>query len=119
MSAEVEVEAARWCAGEEWCALAVTANVIGRKWHPVIVHRLLERGPLGYSALKDEIDGISSKMLSDALSDLEEKGLVDRTMVSERPFRVEYSLSDPGRSFEPVIDAMEVWGRAYLDATTE
>ena len=53
-----------WCAGDDWCAIICTAEVVGKKWHPVIVHRLLEHGPLGFNALKDEIDSISNTVLS-------------------------------------------------------
>lgn len=49
-----------WCAGEEWCPITSTATLIGKKWHPVVVHRLLEHGPLGFNALQEEIGGISS-----------------------------------------------------------
>lgn len=103
-----------WCAGEDWCPITTTASLIGKKWHPVIVHRLLENGPLGFNALKTEVDGISSKVLSDSLEDLEEKTLVDRTIVSEKPFRVEYSLTARGASLEPVISAMAEWGQQHL-----
>lgn len=103
-----------WCTGKDWCPITTTANLIGKKWHPVIVHRLLENGPLGFNALQDDVDGISSKVLSDSLDDLEEKTLVDRTIVSEKPFRVEYSLTERGESLQPVIQAMAEWGKAHL-----
>jgi DNA-binding HxlR family transcriptional regulator len=103
-----------WCAGDDWCPITTTASLVGKKWHPVIVHRLLEDGPLGFNALKDEVDGISSKVLSDSLSDLEESGLVERAIVSEKPFRVEYSLTDRGADLEPVILAMAEWGEKHL-----
>ena len=103
-----------WCAGEEWCPITTTATLIGKKWHPVIVHRLLREGPLGFNDLKEEVDGISSKVLSDSLEDLEERGLVDRAIVSEKPFRVEYSLTERGEALEDVIVAMRDWGQAHL-----
>ncbi|MFB6179472.1 MAG: winged helix-turn-helix transcriptional regulator [Halorientalis sp.] len=103
-----------WCAGEDWCAVTATAAVIGKKWHPVIVDRLLADGPLGFNALKAAVDGISSKVLSDSLEDLEERGIVTRTVISEKPFRVEYGLTDRGRDLGPVIDAMRAWGRDHL-----
>jgi len=86
--------------------LTGTADVLGRKWYLVIIHQLAERGPLGFSALKTEVDGISSKVLSNSLDDLGEKGLIDRRIVSERPFRVEYSLTGQGRLFEPIIETI-------------
>jgi len=103
-----------WCAGEEWCPITTTATLIGKKWHPVIVHRLLEAGPCGFNELQDHVDGISSKVLSDSLADLEEHGLVDREVISEQPFRVHYLLTGHGESLEPVIYAMHDWGKQYL-----
>ena len=103
-----------WCAGEEWCPITSTASLIGKKWHTVIIHRLLENGPLGFNALKEDVDGISSKVLSDSLDDLEEKQLVNREIVSEKPVRVEYSLTEFGTSLEPVILQMRDWGIEHL-----
>jgi DNA-binding HxlR family transcriptional regulator len=103
-----------WCAGDDWCPVTTTATLVGKKWHPVIIHRLLEHGPLGFNALKEEVDGISSKVLSDSLSDLEESQLVERSIVSEKPFRVEYSLTERGAGLRPVIEAMAEWGQTYL-----
>lgn len=103
-----------WCAGEEWCPVTTTATLIGKKWHPVIIHRLLEHGPSGFNELKEHVDGISSKVLSDSLEDLEENQLVDREIISEKPFRVQYSLTGYGASLEPVIYAMRDWGNEYL-----
>ncbi|MEF8882368.1 MAG: helix-turn-helix domain-containing protein [Halapricum sp.] len=107
-----------WCAGEEWCPVTTTATLIGKKWHPVIIHRLLEHGPSGFNELKEHVDGISSKVLSDSLEDLEENQLVDREIISEKPFRVHYSLTGYGASLEPVIYAMRDWGREYLTEPT-
>ena len=108
-----------WCAGEDWCSVTATASLIGKKWHPVIVDRLLQEGPLGFNALKEAVDGISSKVLSDSLEDLGEKQLVDREIVSEKPVRVQYSLTGHGRSLEPVIYAMRDWGLDHLTEPSE
>ncbi|MEF8827388.1 MAG: helix-turn-helix domain-containing protein [Haloarcula sp.] len=108
-----------WCAGEEWCPVTTTSSLIGKKWHPVIVHRLLEYGPSGFNELKQNVDGVSSKVLSDSLDDLEEKQLVDREIISEKPFRVQYSLTDHGRSLQPVIYAMRDWGLDHLTEPSE
>ena len=115
--AEVKLEV--WCAGEEWCPVTTTSSLIGKKWHPVIVHRLLEYGPSGFNELKKNVDGISSKVLSDSLEDLGEKQLVDREIISEKPVRVQYSLTGHGRSLEPVIYAMRDWGLENLTRPTE
>jgi len=103
-----------WCEGEEWCPVTTTATLIGKKWHPVIIHRLLEHGPSGFNELKTNVDGISSKVLSDALEDLEQKRLVDREIISEKPVRTQYSLTEYGDSLQPVIYAMRDWGMTYI-----
>ena len=108
-----------WCAGEDWCPVTSTATLICRKWHPVIVHRLLNTGAMGFSELKEEVDGVSSKVLSDSLEDLQNKNLVDRSIISEKPFRVEYSLTPQGAELEPVIRAMEEWGKDNLQAPAD
>jgi DNA-binding HxlR family transcriptional regulator len=87
--------------------LTSLAGVLGRKWNLVIINRLLRDGPQGFSDLLTEIDDISSKVLSESLDDLEESGLVDRSIVSERPFRVEYALTERATALETVIDAVQ------------
>ena len=111
---DTDVKLEVWCAGEEWCPVTTTSSLIGKKWHPVIIHRLLEHGPSGFNELKKNVDGISSKVLSDSLEDLGEKQLVDREIISEKPVRVQYSLTGHGRSLEPVIYAMRDWGLEHL-----
>jgi DNA-binding HxlR family transcriptional regulator len=103
-----------WCSGEEWCSVTSTATLIGRKWHPVVVGRLLERGPMGFSELQTAVDGISSKVLSNVLEDLEQKRLIDREIVNEKPFRVQYSLTERGIDLQPVVEAMDEWGSEHL-----
>ena len=94
--------------------LATVSKIVGRKWNPVIVYVLLTEGPLGYATLQERIDGLSSKVLSGSLLNLEQNGLVDRAIVSEKPFRVEYSLNDHGKSLRPIIAAMGNWGMQHL-----
>ena len=110
-----------WCAGEEWCPITAAAGVIGKKWRPVIVHRLLAEGPLGFSALQGEIDGISSKVLSENLTEMEESELVVRRVISDKPFRVEYSLTERGEALRPTIEGLAAWSTEYLlaDELTE
>jgi DNA-binding HxlR family transcriptional regulator len=103
-----------WCAGDDWCAVTCTMDVIGKKWHPVIIHRLLQHDALRFNELSNEVGAITNKMLSQSLDDLEEKRLVDREIVSEKPVAVEYSLTNQGESMQPVIDSLEEWGKTYL-----
>jgi DNA-binding HxlR family transcriptional regulator len=83
--------------------LTSLSDILGRKWNLVIIDRLLTNGPMGFSDLLDAIEGISSKVLSESLDDLEQVEFVDRTIVSERPFRVEYSLTDQVDAVEGII----------------
>jgi DNA-binding HxlR family transcriptional regulator len=103
-----------WCAGDDWCAVTCAMDVIGKKWHPVIIHRLLQHDALRFNELSNEVGAITNKMLSQSLDDLEEKRLVDREIVSEKPVAVEYSLTERGQSLRPVIDSLEEWGKTYL-----
>ena len=94
--------------------LIEVADVLGHKWHQVILHRLLNEGALTFSGLQSGIDEVSNKMLSDSLSALESRGLVDRDVVNEKPVRVQYTLTDRGRELEAVLDPMMRWGREHL-----
>jgi DNA-binding HxlR family transcriptional regulator len=98
--------------------LLAMANVLGRKWHLVVLHQLLTQGEMGFSELQRDVDRISSKVLSDTLDRLEtEHGLVERRIVSEKPIRVEYATTDRGRALEPIVDRIHDWGLEH--ATTE
>lgn len=99
-----------WCEAEDWCPITVTSELLGRKWHPVIIHRLM-RKPMGFNELQREVHNISDKVLSDSLEDLREKGIVEKRIVNEKPKEVEYSLTEEGKSLEPVIKAMKDWGQ--------
>jgi len=94
-------------------ALHGMQEIVGRKWHPVVLHYLLTDGSLSFSTLKKRVDGISSKMLSTSLSDLEDRGLVTRDVLSEQPVRVEYTLTDRGESLEPLITEMVHWASEH------
>jgi len=91
------------------------ASIIGHKWYPVILHELCVEDDRGFSELHDAIDGVSNKMLSDSLSALEDEGLVDRTVVSDKPVRVRYTLTDAGHDLEDVLAAMLDWGQTNLN----
>ena len=100
--------------GRPAAVLLTMQAIVGRKWHTIIVKRLLDDGPMGFNALQESIEDVSAKMLSDSLDDLEERGLIDRAIVSEKPFRVEYSLTERGRELEPLIEEMVSWGRRHV-----
>lgn len=108
-----------WCGSEGWCPMVATSAVLSRKWHPVIIHRLLEHGPLRFGELEDRIPEVSGKVLSESLTDLEEKGLVDRVVTDDKPIHVEYSLTPQGQELETAITELHNWGREYLTETDD
>lgn len=99
-------------------ALLSMQEIVGRKWQPIIVHQLLVAGPSGFSSLKNDIDRISSKMLSESLDRLEAAGLVDRTLLSDQPVRVEYALTERGQALEPLVTEMVNWAEEHDVGTT-
>lgn len=94
-----------------------TVDLISKKWHPAIIQTLIQGGPLRYSELKSTLEGISGKVLTESLDDLVEKGLVDRTVVSESPRRVEYELTPHGHDLQGAIEALVQWGDRHLGET--
>lgn len=88
-------------------------DLLGRKWHLRIVYYLLDGGPMGFSELKDSLSGISSKMLSESLSSLQERGLVAREIVSDQPVRVTYSLTEKGVALSPLVEDSIQWDSEY------
>lgn len=91
------------------------ADIVSHKWHPVILYQLLSQGPLSYSELQNAVRGISSKMLSESLTTLEEQHLIHRELLNEKPVRVQYSLTTRGHAFETILIPMLRWGTEYID----
>lgn len=96
--------------------MPVTAAILVKKWHPLIVSVLLETGSLGFNELKASVEGISDKVLSESLDDLQKRDVVDRTVIDDKPVRVEYSLTEWGEQLELDVTAMDEWGQRYVDA---
>ncbi|MBC8087163.1 MAG: helix-turn-helix transcriptional regulator [Phycisphaerae bacterium] len=96
------------------CPVEVTLSVIGGKWKLLVLGRIND-GVSRFGQLRRIIPGITQTMLTQQLRELEEDGIVSRTIFPEIPPRVEYELTDFGRSLESVITAMEVWGTNYAE----
>jgi DNA-binding HxlR family transcriptional regulator len=94
------------------CPVATTVSLIGNKWKLLIIRNLLN-GKARFGDLKDGIDGISKKVLTDNLKSMVDDGIIIRTAYNEIPPRVEYELSDLGNSLRPIIDSMKIWGEEY------
>lgn len=103
-----------WCGKDDWCPMVATSAILSRKWHPVIIQRLLMHGALRFGELDDLIPEVSGKVLSESLTDLEEKGLVERTVTDSKPIEVKYSLTRYGQELEDAINELHDWGREYL-----
>ncbi|MDY3701367.1 MAG: helix-turn-helix domain-containing protein [Flavonifractor plautii] len=86
--------------------------LIGDKWKVLILRDLMP-GTKRFGVLKKSIGNVSQKVLTAQLRDMEEKGLVNRYVYAEVPPRVEYSLTDLGKSLKPILDAMWTWGEEY------
>lgn len=94
------------------CPVATTINLIGNKWKLLIIRDLLG-GTKRFGKLRKNLTGISQRVLTENLRDLENDGLLNRKVYAEVPPRVEYSLNKTGLSLKPVIDSMAEWGIKY------
>lgn len=94
------------------CPVATTVQLIGSKWKLLIMRNLFTR-PWRFNELKNSLEGVSQKVLTDSLRAMEKDGILIRTVYPEVPPRVEYSLSELGESMRPILDSMEAWGKSY------
>ena len=95
------------------CPVATTVQLIGNKWKLLIIRNLIYNGKQRFVDFTKTIPAISKKVLTDNLRALEEDGLIEREVFAEVPPRVEYSLSDLGKTLKPILDAMFDWGTEY------
>ena len=95
------------------CPVATVWELIGNKWKMLIIRNLIYNGKQRFSDFIRTIPAISKKVLTDNLRALEDDGLIEREVFAEVPPRVEYSLSEIGKSLRPIWDAMEAWGNDY------
>lgn len=101
--------------GKEYhCAMDVTMNYIGGKWKTVVLW-YLKKEKKRFSELKKLIPNITEKMLSLQLKDLESDGIVKRQIYPEVPPKVEYSLTDFGKTLIPMLEEIALWGRSLAE----
>lgn len=91
------------------CPIELTLDLIGGKWKPLILLTLQQHGPLRHGELGRRISGISQKVLTEQLRQLERDGLAVRAAYAEVPPRVEYELTEWGREVESLIDKFCTW----------
>lgn len=101
------------------CEMEVTLKMIGGKCKPLILERLIHHGTQRFSKLLKEITQVSQRTLTNQLRELEADGLIQRTIYAEVPPRVEYSITEKGRSLETILDLMCEWGEQNMDARFE
>lgn len=97
------------------CEIEVTLEILSGKWKALILWNLSIHKVIRYNELKRLIPGITQKMLSQQLKDLEENGLVNRTVYPEVPPMVEYSLTEMAEKLIPILEDMDKWGKYFVD----
>lgn len=100
------------------CPVEYTASIIGNKWKIIILRDLLQ-GTKRYNELTRSVVGISAKVLTENLRDLEKDGILSRKVYPVVPPKVEYSLTNKGEELKDVLESMRVFGEKYKDNKSE
>lgn len=100
------------------CPLTAALAAIGGKWKLIIVYWLAE-SPKHFAALRREMSGISQKVLTQQLRELEGDGMIQRQPTGPIPAPVEYSLTDYGRSVMPLVEDIRLWGRGHIEQLSD
>jgi len=98
------------------CPVETTLSLIGNKWQVLILRDLVLNGTMRFKELQRSIGKISQKVLTSNLRTMEDAGLVHREVFPEVPPRVEYSLTETGKTLKPVLDALWAWGESYKES---
>ncbi|MBQ8668673.1 helix-turn-helix transcriptional regulator [bacterium] len=94
------------------CPIETTLKMLGCKWKVLIIRELLD-GTKRFGELKKSVVGITQKVLTSKLREMEELGLLERKIYPQIPPKVEYTLTDIGYSLRPVLDSLKGWGKDY------
>lgn len=89
-------------------------ELVGRRWNGAIIRAMLS-GAKRFSAIAETVPGMSDRMLAERLRELEEEGIVVRTVIPETPVRIEYTLSVKGRELDGVVAAMSAWAERWIE----
>lgn len=100
------------------CPVETTLTLIGDKWKVLILRDLMP-GTKRFGEMKKSVGNVSQKVLTVQLRAMEESGLVHREVYAEVPPRVEYSLTELGKSLKPILDSMWTWGEEYKSLMSE
>lgn len=107
------------CKGPFGCSVSATLSVIGGRWKPIIIFKLLQNDFLRFGELQREIVGVSQRMLTQQLRELEQDKVVARKVYAQVPPRVEYSLTEYGHSLEGIMLAMRDWGAEHVNVASD
>ncbi len=88
-------------------------QLLGKRWTGLLLYALLE-GPRRFCELTNTVEGLSDRVLSDRLRELELEGVVERVVYPQIPVRVEYQLTDKGRALEPVVQEIQKWATSWV-----
>ncbi|PYB76861.1 MULTISPECIES: winged helix-turn-helix transcriptional regulator [Rhizobium] len=97
------------------CPVETTLSFLDGKWKGVILYHLVTDGTLRFSELRRRLQAVTQRMLTKQLRELEEQGLVTRTVYPVVPPRVDYALTPLGLSLRPVIMVLEQWGSSHVE----
>ncbi|WEK53749.1 MAG: helix-turn-helix domain-containing protein [Candidatus Cohnella colombiensis] len=97
----------------ELCQVDDALGILVGKWKPLILLHLLQSGTNRFSELKRHLPGITQKMLTQQLRELEEDDIITRKVYPQVPPKVEYSITEYGKTLEPILEAMHEWGTKH------
>lgn len=97
----------------ECSTIKVTLDVMGGKWKPLILFLLHKNKVMRFSELKNQIEGITQKMLTQQLRELESDRIISRKIYPVIPPKVEYSITEHGKTIIPILMDMETWGKDH------
>lgn len=100
--------------GQKQCPVARTLDMIGERWTILILRDLFLHGARRYQDFQESLSGLAPNTLSARLKSLERHNLIERKLYSEHPPRLEYHLTEKGRSLGPIVKALRDWGRKNL-----
>lgn len=98
----------------ELCRVEDALGILVGKWKPIILLHLLKKGTQRFNELQRNMPGITQKMLTKQLRELEDEDIIERVVYAQVPPKVEYSITEYGKSLEPILAAMHDWGTRHV-----
>lgn len=89
-------------------------QLLGKRWTGLILYALMQ-GPKRFCEMTAAVDGLSDRVLSDRLRELEVEGVIERIVYPQIPVRVEYRLTEKGRDLQPVVTAIHTWAEKWIE----